>query len=66
MTFSEIVYNLNKYIDNQLSFNALLSVFQGVELNEIQVALDTMKNLSKMYTKKQYFTLQKILYNIQK
>lgn len=66
MTFPEIVYNLNKYIGNQLSFNALLSVFQGVELNEIQVALDTMKNLSKMYTKKQYFTLQKILYNIQK
>lgn len=66
MTFPEILLYVNKYIDTQINFNTLLNAFQGVELTEIRTALDTMKNLSQMYTRKQYFTLQKIYHNIQK
>ncbi len=66
MTFPEILSNLNNYINGNVDFTATLQTFQGIELNKIQSALDTMNSLSKLYTKKQYFTLQKIFHNILK
>lgn len=66
MTFPEILSNLNSYINGKVDFTTTLQTFQGVELDKFQSALDTMNSLSKLYTKKQFFTLQKIFYNIPK
>lgn len=66
MTFPEILSNLNRYINDKVDFTTTLQTFRGIELNKIQLALDTMNNLSKLYTNKQFFTLQKIFHNISK